>query len=398
MGNAATAAAQLGVVATMASILREDAVGDFVLAMSIWAPVLMAANMGLRPVVASDAEGEHPFARYLRVRVVALGLAYVLTLLLGAWSADAEGRAIMALVGAAKAAESVSDLCYGLQQRHAREHDAGVSLVLRAVGGLGLAVALLLSVGTLVGACMGLAAVNLAVVLGWDLPRALALGSRQPTRAGGWPAVRRIVRLGAPLGATAVMLSLTVNVPRYFVEAELGRAELGVFGVLGYGVAAGGLVMNALCNATARDLGAAWVERDGLRFVRVLRWFLAATLAWAGASVAVTYLVGRAVLELLFGPAYSAAIDAFVWLMLAGGVAYIGFALQYTLTAARSAGVQVVAVALELLVLGLACALLVPEHGLVGGALAALAGSGVRAVVLGVSVLGVLRSLGEGTR
>lgn len=396
-GNAATAAVQLGLAMALAKQLTEAAVGDFVLALSIWAPVLMAANMGLRPVVASDAEGEHPFGRYLRVRATALAVAFVLTTGACTWLVGSEGIVVVLLVGLSKVGESFSELSYGLQQRHAHERTVGVSLFIRGGVSISLAIVLLEATGTLEGACLALAVTNLGVALVFDLPRARALEARGGASASLHPrgAVLRIVRLGAPLGATAVLLSLTTNVPRYFIEAEVGRAALGVFGVLGYGVAAGALVMNALCNATARDLGASWIRRDLVRFRGVLRGFVLTTMGWAGLVVVVALVAGELVLGLMFGPSYAAASEVFVWMMVAGGVAYLGFAFQYTLTAVRSTSIQVVGVALELVVLTLACAWWVPQHGLLGGALALLCGAVAQALVLGGAVL---RVLGRGAR
>ena len=111
--------------------------------------------------------------------------------------------------------------------------------------------------------------------------------------------------------------------------------------------------------------------------------------------VVVALVAGELVLGLMFGPSYAAASEVFVWMMVAGGVAYLGFAFQYTLTAVRSTSIQVVGVALELVVLTLACAWWVPQHGLLGGALALLCGAVARALVLGGAVL---RVLGRGAR
>lgn len=392
VGNAATAVAQLGVVVALAHRLSAGAVGDYVLAVSIWGPVVMAAAMGLRAVLASDAEGEHPFGRYLRVRGSALGLAFASTMAVGAGWFGNEALLILGLVGVAKVAESVSDLCYGLQQRHAAERIAGVSLLVRSVLSLGLALGLLSSTGQLAPTCAGMAAANLVVMVGWDLPRARRLadasGGKAPSH--GRP-VLRLVKVGAPLGLTAVLLSLTTNVPRYFVEAELGREALGVFGVLGYGVAAGALAMNALCHATTRDLGVAWARRELDRFRSVLRGFVALTLGWAALTVGLAVVLGRIVLELVFGPSYAAASDVFIWLMVAGGFAYLGFAFQYTLTAVRSTASQVLGVTLEISVSIVACAWLIPVHGLMGAAYAMLAGTIARAVILGGSVAQVIR-------
>ncbi|MEM6989278.1 MAG: lipopolysaccharide biosynthesis protein [Myxococcota bacterium] len=395
IGNVASAAAQLGLVAALTHRLAEGSVGDFVLALSVWAPAVMAANLGLRPVLASDAGDDHAFARYLRLRATCLGLAFVLIAVGSLLLLQGDALAVMLLVGAAKVGESLSDVCFGMQQKHAAERTAGLSLFVRSVLGLGLALVLLETVGGLVAACAALAAANLGVALSWDIPRANALA--RPSRSAGEGSVWRLVAIGAPLGATAVLISLSVNVPRYFVEGFTGRAALGVFGVLTYGVAAGALVMNALCNATARDLGSAWVARDRGRFAAVFRTFLGTTLVWAVAAIVGAIALGEPVLRFVFGDAYGDASDVFVWLMVAGGVTYVAHALQYTLTAVRSTAWQLVAVLVDLVVTTTMCWALVPAHGLMGAAYALIAGGAARVLLFAVAVRGSFGVLaGEG--
>src|SRR4030095_4637239 len=61
-----------------------------------------------------------------------------------------------------------------------------------------------------------------------------------------WRCLTAIGVLGFPLVIAAALTSLTINIPRYFIEHFLGTAERGKFAALAYPMAAGITVINAI--------------------------------------------------------------------------------------------------------------------------------------------------------
>jgi O-antigen/teichoic acid export membrane protein len=105
-----------------------------------------------------------------------------------------------------------------------------------------------------------------------------------------------------------------------------------------------------------------------------------------GAGVAVAMLVGKALLLLVFGPAYGGRVDVLVWLMVAGLVAYAASFVGHGLSAARRFSVQLPLFAITAASCAAASAWLVPGHGLVGAAWA-WGGSLLLEFVVGAAIL-----------
>jgi O-antigen/teichoic acid export membrane protein len=99
---------------------------------------------------------------------------------------------------------------------------------------------------------------------------------------------------------------------------------------------------------------------------------------------------GRWLLAALFGPVYAESSGALLILMVAGTFNYVAWFLEGSLTAARRIRPQVVIALGAVIAVGLACGLLVPRLGVLGGAWAVLIGG---VVELGLATVFVIRLL-----
>src|SRR6202012_1035442 len=61
-----------------------------------------------------------------------------------------------------------------------------------------------------------------------------------------WSVLGKLARLSLPLGISAMLMSLAVNMPRYFVQRFGGATELGLFSARAYFTIAGGIMATAL--------------------------------------------------------------------------------------------------------------------------------------------------------
>jgi O-antigen/teichoic acid export membrane protein len=91
-----------------------------------------------------------------------------------------------------------------------------------------------------------------------------------------------------------------------------------------------------------------------------------------GSGLLVAAVVGRPVLQHLFGPEYARESGTLLWVMAAGAAAYLASGLSYAMIACRRLRIQPVIMIVSLCTtLGLGLAL-IPRHGLTGAALALL--------------------------
>ena len=61
-----------------------------------------------------------------------------------------------------------------------------------------------------------------------------------------WNQIFHLAWISLPLGIATSMISLNLNIPRYFLERSFGEHNLGIFAALAYPLTAGTLVINAL--------------------------------------------------------------------------------------------------------------------------------------------------------
>jgi glycosyltransferase involved in cell wall biosynthesis/O-antigen/teichoic acid export membrane protein len=384
-GNAGYAACQWGIVMAVAKHAAPADVGRFALAIAVTSPIVMLTNLQLRAVQATDAHRGTPFAAYLGLRLVSIGVAWLAIALVAA--ANGYDRATATLVAAmalAKGIEALADVVFGLQQQHENLRRVALSMLAKGAGSVALVAVVLARTGTLVPAVLAMAAWWAFVLVALDLRGATRLASLRPTLQ---PAVLMpLAWLALPLGLVMGLNSFAINVPRYAIAAELGPAALGYFAAAAYLLVAASQPMMALGAALSPRLARLHHEdRDAYR--RLALRGLAAAAGLGVVGIAGTALVGRRFLALAYAPDYAAHYDLLVGLAIVSAVGFVSSGLGVAVTAARRFPAQLAIAAVSLALGALASWVLVPRYGLVGGALALLASELSRLGCLGVLFL-----------
>ena len=259
-------ACQWAMLVTLAKLGTPEMVGQFALALSITAPILMFTNLQLRSLQATDTQAEYRFTDYLTLRLVTTLLALLIMaglVLVGGYAPDL--AAVLLVVGLAKAFEALSDIFYGLLQHHEQMDRIAISMMIKgALSLLALAGGVYLT-GSLVWGVVGMAGVWAALLLAYDLPsgaRRLPGGPPGGIRRLGallrphWSPrlLGRLAWLALPLGIVMLLISLNTNIPRYFIQHYWGARELGIFAAMAYVVVAEAMVITALGQAASPRL------------------------------------------------------------------------------------------------------------------------------------------------
>jgi len=394
-GTVVYAAGNWAVLCLIAKLGTPEMVGQYALGLAVTAPVLMLAQMNLRAVLATDARGEHGFQDYWRLRLTgtAVGLAAILAL--AAMGHDFQTAAVILAVGLAQAVEGISDIYYGLMQRHERMDRITVSQILKgsiSLLAMGLGV---WATGSVLWGVAAMFAGRLAVLLGYDAAR----GSRdfvaaEPKMAGGvrQSAARQfsLLWLAAPLAAVMLLNSLATNMPRYFVNHYVGTRELGIFSAAASLVSLGNTIVNAIGQAVTPRLAKllAWEGRG--KFASFSLGLIACSAALGICAVACAAWLGPWTMRLMFRPEYARHNELLVALMIAGGAGYVSSMAGYAVTAARSFQPQAPVFAVAAIAALAGCAWLVPSHGLIGAAWAVGISSAVQLTGLALIFLRVV--------
>ena len=360
----------------------------------------MLTNLQLRDILTTDAKNHYLFNDYFGLRLMMTGLA--LPTIVGITFATGyrgETALVIILIGLAKGLESISDVFYGLLQKHEQMDRMALSVMMK--GPLSL---LMLSIGiyvsgSVVWGVVGLVVAWTFVLFSWDIPSYRWLihkftsegeipdSLRGMTSRPRWQlkTVRNLIWLALPLGLVMMLISLNANIPRYFLEQSLGERELGVFAALAYLIVAGNMIVSALGSAARPRLAKYYAAGNVTAYRKLLLQLVGIGCLLGLASILVAYVAGEDILTIVYQPEYAKYADLFIWLMVTAGIGYVSSFLGEGMTAARYFRVQIPLFVIVTSTSAIASLWLIPRNGLRGAAIALMIAEIVRIILtLGV--------------
>jgi O-antigen/teichoic acid export membrane protein len=372
-GDVIYAACQWGMLITLAKLGSPEMVGQFALGLAVTAPVIIFANLALRPIQSTDVRSEFKFGDYLALRLLTTGMALLVIVgIVFIVGYRREAVLVILALGLAKAIEAISEIYYGLLQRHERMEFIAKSKILKGPLSLMCLTIGVWSTGSVHWGAIGLIVAWVPVLIGYDIRNVAKIlnGSGPAAIQPIWDfgTLGRLAWLALPLGVALLFISLNDTVPRYFIERFEGEGPLGIFAAMAYLMVAEGMIVNALGQSVSPQLAKYWVENSIPTFRALLLKIVAlASLIGAG-GVTVALVAGPELLHLVYGPEYAAQSDVLVWLMVAAAIANLASVLGYAMTAARLIRIQSIQLACTTITGAICCALLIPPHGLNGAA------------------------------
>ncbi|CAN5653056.1 N/A [soil metagenome] len=368
VGNGIYFGCQYGMLAVLAKLGDATAVGQFALALALCAPIVVLSQMNLRQLQVTDVRTEVRFADYFLHRAA---FSVPALLLIGAIASrhSSDVALVIGAVGVAKVLESVSDVIHGDLQRLERLDLVAVSLILK--GGLSLlAMAVVMAAtGSLFWATVGMAGAWLAILLGYDVPvHRRTTGGSEFVAGARAIAIRQLTRISAPLALTAGLISLSGNIPRYFLDALQGKEGVAIFAIAAAPLILANLVSGAV-NQAALPRAARSFQLGDFEAFRRLALRLVGLNVLIGLGFALVLAVGgRFLIAALFTPDYVSAVPLMVVMSLGVSVGGLGAYGALVVSAGRRFTLQlynvIVMVVLQLIV----CYALIGSYGTTGAA------------------------------
>jgi len=393
-GNLTYAACQWGILVALAKLGSPEMVGQFAIGLAITAPIVMLTNLQLRAVQATDAHEQFSFSTYIGLRLVTTTMALTATVVIALTGGyPAASVMVILLIGTSKSVESISDVAFGLLQRHEQMDRIAISMMAKGVVSLA-AVAGVLYVTHSISAAMGALVASCAFVLfTYDIPQAAKV--IHPRLEWKPRAFRQLAMVGLPLGIVMLLVSMNTNVPRYFLERLQGQSELGVFAALAYIPVGGNLIVTAVGQAITPRLASYYASHDYRAFIRLLWRFILVAAAAGLAMLGICWLWGGPIISTLYGPAYvrEGLLLRICW---GGAVGFVGSTLGFGMTAARRFRIQLPIFVVVGCVTVMMCFLLIPRYQLDGAAWALLSASGVQFVLSAGAIVHALKDRPRG--
>jgi O-antigen/teichoic acid export membrane protein len=400
VGNIIYAASQWGMLVVLAKLGSPEMVGQFTLGLAVTAPIILFANLQLRQIQTTDVDRKYQFGDYLGLRLICAGWSLLIICIIALTAGYRwETSLVILVIGVAKVLESISDVFHGLFQYHERMDRIALSLMIKGpLSLLMLGIGIWLT-GDVLGGTVGLATIWALVLVLYDIPNGLAVlkaateGETAVSSQQHWlqprfnlPNLRSLVSLALPLGLVMMLISLNVNIPRYFIEHHLGDRELGIFSALSYLMVAGNIVVSALGQSATPRLAQYYTAGKSQDFQNLVVKTVLIGAVLGGIFILMAAVAGQQILTLLYRPEYAERGYLFLLLMVAAGIGYVASFLGYAMTAAQYFRVQLPLFIVATGISALACFWLIPRQGLVGAAIALI----VSAVVQAIFSLGVI--------
>ncbi len=395
-GNVLYSACQWFIVVVLAKLGTAEQVGEYALGLAISGPIILFANLQLRSLVASDVADRFSFKQYFTFRIVSLSAALLCVALVGGISTGAARLAgIVVLVGAVQALEFVSETYYGRMQKCGQMDRVSRSMIYR--GALSLAALWIAMYFTrnLVWALVALGLGRLIVLLAWDAkitgPQDAFSAASSVVPRTGWNVDREdmllLLRTALPLGVISLLASLNANIPRYFVQAYRGTAELGVYSAIASLLSAGTLVVSACGQAMFVPVAQAFSSCDRSEYRKYVSIAVTLGVMLGGSAIVLSAVFGKTILSHLFRPGYAQHAAVLVRLMIAGTVTFVALGLGFVMTAGRILGAQIPLLVVTGIAAAGACAILIPRDGLIGAANAVVLAAVVQLAGTGLILL-----------
>lgn len=392
LGNTVYAASQWAILVILAKLASPEVVGRFSLSLAVTTPIMMLANLNLRAVQVTDAKDEFLFGDYLGLRLVTTILAMIVVVgVVSLADYRQELGLLIIIIGLAKSIESISDIVLGLLQKHERMDFVAISTGIKGILSVATIGIVVWATSDILLGAFGLVFVWLVTLWLYDLRKARTLD--KVVLNVHMPVMLTLARISLPLGIVMMLVSLSSNIPRYFIERLLGEQQLGYFAAMAYLVVVGNTVVGALGQSASPRLARHYANTERRAFLGLLSGLLVIGVLLGATGVAIALLFGKELLALLYTPDYAAHAKVFTWLMVAAGLSYVASFLGYSMTAARFFRLQLPLFILVVITLSAGCAFWVPVNGILGAAQAMVVAATIQLVGALLINLSALRSL-----
>ena len=390
IGNLIFSGCQWAILVILARLGTPDIVGQFALGLAICTPVMIFSNFQLRVIQATDLKDEYSFGDYFWLRLATTVLSLLIIGAITYWSGYSRDTAsVILLVGIAKCFESVSDVLYGFSQKYERLDRVAISMIIRGPLGLGVvAVAFSLTHSLLWGTAAFGAAWAFSFFL-VDIPNAVGLINGLPVQPDHpwWPTspkrVLRLARVAAPMGWVVFVLSLSSNMPRYFLQSSLGEAGVGLFSAVAALPGILVLVINPVIHTVLPRLARLHSSKDH-GFWKMIGNSLVIVSSGGGLFIVAVAIFGKPILDGLYGETYA----GLSWLLILLGIAVAAQNLSTVfgagLTAMRRFQIQGIMFTIHCGLTFLFCFWFIPRYSLLGAGIATIASAFLQLFLVGM--------------
>lgn len=303
-GQASYIVSQFFILVALARLGTVENVGQFGFATAIITPIYWLTDIGLRTNKNTDAADTLTFANLFVLRLLTSCIGYLAILSVAAFATqDPTTRALLVIYGAAKGIETLSDITYGVFERHGLMSLFAQSITSRGVGSLLLFTAILWHTGSVSAAFVSQLIVWTLVYLLLDMRRARKLSVHEP-REISWRMLWHTARDSRHLGMSRFLAAGSTAVPRFVIQYFVGTVAVGLYTALSYALQASLMLMTATSRSITGHLADLSLRNYTGAVNRIIAKYTVATAVVGLAGTALAWWIGDPLVTFLFGPEF----------------------------------------------------------------------------------------------
>lgn len=338
--------------------------GYYAYALSITAPIFIFSNLQLRPLFVADfnSENKFNFSDYLSLRILTVIFAVLASLLFIDWS-NKLAFSIIFIVILIKAIESLSDMLYAYYNANNKTKFISRSLTFKSILVVCCSLVILYLSGSVLYSLVGTFLAYVFVFLFLDLKKNVKHFKNIKLFN---IAFKDMIKVGMPLGIAVMLVSLQVNIPRYFLEKYEGVELVGVFTILSYFVVIGGIVINSICQYLSPNFSKFYRDMEINKLKKIILSALSISLCLGFFGLFISLMVSDFILNIIYGSHYMKYSYLLPYIMISGIFTYLSVVNGYLLTSLKILKLQMPIFLILVFLTTIYSYFLIPLYGLNG--------------------------------
>lgn len=338
--------------------------GYYSYALAITAPIFILSNLQLRPLLVADLnlEKKFSFSEYFSLRLMTVLFATIISLFFIDWENNL-ALTIVFMVILIKVSESVSDIIYAYYNANKKTKFISRSLTFKSVLVILLSFCVLYITHNIVYSLIA-TLIGYLFVLGFlDIRkninhlREINIFDKK---------LKKIVKIGLPLGIAVMLVSLQTNIPRYFLEHYSNVELVGVYTILYYFIVIGGIVINSVCQYLSPNFSEFYRDLKIYELKRIIKYAFLTALFLGVSGLVLSIFLNNFIIKIIYGNDYLVYAYLLPYLMIAGIFTYLSVVNGYLLTSLRLLKIQMPIFLILVCLTVIYSYLLIPVYGLTG--------------------------------
>lgn len=360
--------------------------------------LLTVGRYGMRTYQATDLERKYLFSEYGISRVLTCALMMLFGIIYSAWSFSGEYIIISCFVILMKMVDAVEDVFHGNFQQTYHVEIMGKMLAARNIYSAVYFTGALLVTHSLAFTCTSTALTSLALclVINYIFTVKYPGEATGPARGPKLVNVWELLKICTPLFVGTFLSLLLYNIPKYAMASVMTDEYQTYYSVLFMPSFVITLMCEFVFKPTITTIAELWWKDDIRKFSLYVLRIIAIILTCGGVIIVAGHLLGRTLLEIIYGVDLSPYKLHFIVLLIGGTVGAGVYMMYNILIAIRKGGCIIVVYAITTLLTIFPAKLMVQKWGIMGASLNYLYSCSILFLLFGgILIFVILRKKGK---